>query len=376
MKKQHIFCILFLLLALASYAQSNIRSRAIKVGIMLPLHDIDGDGRRMVEYYRGFLLACNDLKEKGISADIHAWNVPIDADIRQTLLDPAASQCDIIVGPLYTAQVKYLGDFCRNYHIRMVIPFSIASEEVNHNPQISQVYQSVSALNDQAIAAFLERFPKHHPVFIDCNDTTSRKGIFTFGLRQRLEKKGISYSITNLRSSEEQFAKAFSRKKPNVVVLNTGRSPELNIALAKLNGLVTVSPDLSISLFGYTEWLMYKKYNMENFHRFDTYIPTTFYYNPLAPDVQRIEKLYRQWFHQDMQVALPRFAITGYDHARFFLEGLHTYGNDFTGGRGQQVSSPLQSPLQFVKTPQGGMQNRHFQLIHYKQDQLTESITY
>ena len=106
MKKQHIFCILFLLMALASYAQSNIRSRAIKVGIMLPLHDIDGDGRRMVEYYRGFLLACNDLKEKGISADIHAWNVPIDADIRQTLLDPAASQCDIIVGPLYTAQVK------------------------------------------------------------------------------------------------------------------------------------------------------------------------------------------------------------------------------------------------------------------------------
>ena len=44
----------------------------VKVGVMLPLHDVDGDGRRMVEYYRGILMACETLKQKGISTDIHA----------------------------------------------------------------------------------------------------------------------------------------------------------------------------------------------------------------------------------------------------------------------------------------------------------------
>ena len=106
--------------------RTDIRQRAIRVGVMLPLHDVDGDGRRMVEYYRGMLMACDSLRRAGISTDIRAWNVSIDSDIRQTLLQNGASECDIILGPLYTKQVKPLADFCRNYDIRMVIPFSIS----------------------------------------------------------------------------------------------------------------------------------------------------------------------------------------------------------------------------------------------------------
>ena len=61
-------------------------SNAVKIGVMLPLHDVDGDGKRMVEYYRGILMACDYLKKHGVSTDVHAWNVPIDADIRTTCL--------------------------------------------------------------------------------------------------------------------------------------------------------------------------------------------------------------------------------------------------------------------------------------------------
>lgn len=80
----------------------------IRVGVMLPLHNDDGDGRRMVEYYRGLLLAFNQMKAEGINTDVHAWNVAKDADIRTTLLDANAASLDIIFGPLYTPQVKPL----------------------------------------------------------------------------------------------------------------------------------------------------------------------------------------------------------------------------------------------------------------------------
>mgnify|MGYP001530041615 CR=1 FL=1 len=33
-------------------------SKSVKVGVLLPLHNVDGDGRRMLEYYRGLLMAC------------------------------------------------------------------------------------------------------------------------------------------------------------------------------------------------------------------------------------------------------------------------------------------------------------------------------
>ena len=63
------------------------------------------------------LLALNQLKSEGITTEVHAWNVPKGADIRNTLLEPNASKLDVIFGPLYSEQVKPLADFCRAYDI-------------------------------------------------------------------------------------------------------------------------------------------------------------------------------------------------------------------------------------------------------------------
>ena len=94
-------------------ASVDMRQREIRVGIMLPLHKLNGDGKRMVEYYRGVLMACDSLKANGVSTDIRAWNVAEDTDIDQILKDPQAATRDLIIGPLYSKQVKALGDFAR-----------------------------------------------------------------------------------------------------------------------------------------------------------------------------------------------------------------------------------------------------------------------
>lgn len=359
-------------------ATSSVKksSSAVRIGVMLPLHNVDGDGQRMVEYYRGILMACDSLKAQGISTDVKAWNVPIDANVQQTLADNNAKDCNIIFGPLYTKQVKSMGDFCRRNNIKLVIPFSISGNDVASNDHIMQVYQSPQLQNELAVNAFVERFKGCHAVIVDCNDTTSRKGMFTSALRKRMEVAGIGYSITNLKSSEAMFAKAFDASKQNVVVLNTGRSPELNVTLAKLNGLKVTAPAMRISLFGYTEWLMYTKVYLEYYHRYDTYIPTSFYYNPLASRTANLERSYRRWFKSDMRLALPRFAITGYDHAQFFIRGLHKYGGKFTGTSQQSTYTPLQTPLKFKFVQGGGMQNSAFMLIHYKTNHTMESISY
>ena len=78
------------------------------MGVMLPLHDINGDGRRMVEYYRGLLMACDSLKKLGISVDVHAWNTPDNENIAPVLRDKDAKKCDFIIGPLYYKQMAAL----------------------------------------------------------------------------------------------------------------------------------------------------------------------------------------------------------------------------------------------------------------------------
>lgn len=354
----------------------DVRQREIRVGVMLPLHNINGDGKRMVEYYRGILMACDSLKKQGISVDVHAWNAAEDADLTPILQDKAASKCDIIFGPLYSKQMQQLSDFVLRHNIRLVIPFSISAPQLLTNRNIFQIWQSPTNINDATIVHYLDRFKDYHPVFIDCNDSTSKKGIFTFGLRRQLEGRGIEYSVTNLKSGEENFSKAFSRTKKNMVILNTGRSPELGVAFAKINGLKFNNPTLEITMFGYTEWLMYTRTHLENFYKYDTYIPSTFYYNALSSQTERLEQKYRWNFHSDMQQALPRFALTGFDHAFFFLKGLHKYGKTFSGAAGMFGYAPVQTPLVFERMGNGGLQNHSLLFVHYTPEHRIETVKF
>ena len=82
---------------------------SIDIGVMLPLHNVDGDGRRMIEYYRGLLMAVEKLKADGININVRAWNVSQTDDINSTLLQQGVEKSDIIFGPLYSKQVKALG---------------------------------------------------------------------------------------------------------------------------------------------------------------------------------------------------------------------------------------------------------------------------
>ena len=352
----------------------DIRKRAIRLGVILPLHNVNGDGKRMVEYYRGVLMACDSLKQRGISVDVHAWNAAEDGDIHQILHDEAAAKCDLIIGPLYSKQMDAMSAFVAKHKIKLLIPFSINAPQLADNQYIFQVYQSHVTQNASTISHFVRGFKNYHTVIIDCNDSTSQKGSFTTALRRQLEQEKMTCSITNLKSGESDFSKAFSRTKPNVVVLNTGRSPELGIAFSKLNGLKVTDPDLVINMFGYTDWLMYTRTHLENFYKFNTYIPSVFYYNPLSASTKRLQQKFRWNFHTDMQNRLPRLAITGFDHAYYFLAGMHREGRKFLGAK----SHPdyVQTPLQFERYGSGGLRNNTQLFVHYTPDNRVETIKF
>ena len=350
----------------------DLRGRAIRLGVMLPLHDINGDGRRMVEYYRGVLMACDSLKKEGISVNVHAWNTAEDCDINKVLTDKAAADCDLIIGPLYSKQMDALSEFVEKNDIRLVIPFSINAPQLSTNPNIFRIWQSPNEVNDATIAHFLDRFKGYHPIFIDCNDSTSKKGLFTAGLRRQLEQRDIMYSLTNLRSGESDFSKAFSRTEPNVVILNTGRSQELGVAFSKINGLKVNNPELNITMFGYADWLLHTRTHLDNFYKYSAYIPSVFYYDPLSAGSKRMQQKFRWNFHADMQNLLPRFAITGFDHAYFFLKGMHQYGRSFSGAAGMLGYPAIQTPLQFERYGNGGFRNKTMLFVHYTPEHRVE----
>ena len=120
----------------------------------------------------------------------------------------------------------------------------------------------------------------------------------------------------------------------------------------------------------------YTNQYLQNFHKYNVYLPAPFYTNLDRPLARSLEVKYLQNFHQDMINILPRFALTGFDHATFFLRGLHKFGASFDGAAGSLQYEPAQTPLRFERIGVGGYQNRSYMFVHYKPDGTIETITY
>lgn len=364
---------------LAEQKARPVLNNVVKVGVMLPIHLEDADGERMVEYYQGMALAMDSLSKQGINAEVITWNLAKDSLVSKVLKDPRAYTLDVIFGPLYSNQLQELSLFCKQHAIKLFVPFSIEGDELDYNPQMMQVYQSPEALNDRTVEAFLERFrTSHHPIIINCNNPSDGKAAFTTSLRAKATAAGMKVSLTNIDTPLADFAKQFSRKKPNVLVLNTARSPELTRVFAKLDSLTQRNPGLAISILGYNEWFLYQKHDFAQFCKYNTYIPSTYYYNIGGDRTEAFEqKFEHRWGAPLMVQCTPRMGITGFDHAMFVIKGIHDHGKAFTGTEDQTDYKPLQTRLKFKQVNLGGgYQNQTFQLIHFCTNQKLESISY
>lgn len=374
--------VLFLLMAMGLWPFLEVEAweRAglgeIKLGVLLPLNDRSQEGRRMVEYYRGVLMACDSIRQTGLSVDVRAWDVGEDSDLDVILSEPKAKDRDIIIGPLYSKQVARLSTFADDNDVIVVIPFSITAPEVERNSHLFQIYQPADDFNKLVVDQYKKEFEGSHTIIVDCNDSTSRKGAFTKALRKGIEEDGGSLSVTNIRTLDETFEKAFKKEKANIVVLNGSRQQDLKLCIARLDNLKANNPEMDITLFGYTEWLMYTTDNLDSYYKYNVYIPSAFYYDPLSARTARFEQKYRWNFHADMMQAWPRLALSGYDHTFFFLKGLKIFGKTFKGESGSVGYAPIQTKLRFEQVGEGGYKNECLVFVHYTPDHKIEKIQF
>lgn len=367
---------LALFVLLSMLAVNIFAQKSINVGVMLPLHDVDGDGRRMVEYYRGMLIAVEKLKSEGNNVNIRAWNVTPDADPTALLHTYNGEKFDVIFGPLYTKHVRSIADYCTINDTKLVIPFSISSNEVDVNPHVFQVYQSHSKQVEQTVMSFVDRFYDSQPVFIECNDTTKTRSAYITPLRKEFDRLGISYRIININAPVDFLPKRLLLDKRNVFILSSERQDCFAKFMKLMDNFTSAYKGYTISVFGHASWLYYENVgtNKSYFEKYDTYIPSLYHYDADSWLTKYVERRYNSYFGVPMLNNLPHFAITGFDHAVYFLGGILNYGNGFVGDFKQSYAAPAQTPLIFEKQSQGGYRNVMYQLVHYLKNGKVEYI--
>lgn len=381
MNKFFVSIFVFVFVSVSMPAWMTVFSQTVKVGVVLPLHRNNAEGMRMIEYYRGILLAADSLKQERHNIEITAVNCKADTSVASVLANPDLKNCDVIFGPLYSSQASYLSAFAKVNNSKLVIPFSINTPETQVNPNIFQIYQPSELLKPVIVENFMRLCLKegeHQVVIVDCNDTTDfRKPSFTSIIKQYCQTNKIKVRITNVTQEDKAFVKAFHKKKGNIVVLNSASSPKMLAVFEKMKAVYAKYENINVKYLGYNEWLMYEPYQLDNFCKKNVYVPSTYYINPYDRHVTDLENKYRFWFRQEILPAKPQFMLAGFDHAYYFIKGIAKYGKKFVGTKQQTQNTPLQTPLHFGKlSGDGGYLNKAMMFIHYRPDGKVETINY
>ncbi|MBE6273823.1 MAG: LysM peptidoglycan-binding domain-containing protein [Bacteroides sp.] len=344
----------------------------IKAAIVLPFNT-DGTGTkdeqvRMVEYYEGFLMAVDSLKEKGVSIDLYTYDSgKTIASVKQILNKPEMKTMDIIFGPAHADQVKPMAEFAEKNNLRLVVPFTSKGDDVFNNPSVYQINTPQSYLYSEVYEHYLRKFPDAHVVFLDANTGHTDKADFIKGLKEELKNRQMTFKeLKGEDINPEGMKLVVDSLRENVIIPTSGR----NVALIKiLPQLIVTSrehPNYNMKMFGYPEWQTYTDDHLASFFELDTYFYSSFYTNNLFPEAIQFTNAYRKWYSKDMANTFPKYGMLGFDTAYFFLLGLHKYGSNFEDHMNQMMITPIQTGFKFDRVNNwGGFINRKVFFVNF-----------
>ncbi|MCD8317780.1 MAG: LysM peptidoglycan-binding domain-containing protein [Paraprevotella sp.] len=341
--------------------------KLIRMGVILPFKGGTSENNKMVEFYRGVLLAVGEMKQAGISVDIFAYDSGKSAgDMKNVVNTHPITDLDLIIGPLYPEQIDPLSKFCQQHHIRLVVPFSSLGEDVYQNPYYYAINPPKSFLHSEASRLTTELFGKANMILLDSNTQDKDASAFTEAVNKRLQQNGGSFTTLQLDDDEMKWLSAMNQYKDNVIIPNSSDIKILNQLFPKLKEFAKNNPENRIKLVGYPEWQTYTSSQLDNFYQFDTYVYSSFFRNPLSESSSQFEKTYQQSFHEPTILSWPRFGMLGFDTATYFLKGLSTYGDAIDTHLTQIVTTPYQHRFDFHRISNwSGFINSDMEFIHY-----------
>ncbi len=362
----------------SSNSKKKQRLDKVKVAVILPFMLDNGSSneqKRMVEYYEGFLMAVDSLKQEGYSFEIHTYDSKgSTASIQGILTKPEMKEMNLIIGPVHSNHTKVVAAFARKHEIRMIIPFSSKDNEVFNNPYIYQINTPQSYLYSEVYDHFIRCFRNNvNILFVDTQDGNMEKTDFIKGLKMELDAQHMPYkNLTISAGQTTPLKEAVSTTQENLFIPTSGSNIALIKLLPYLKQLALESPECSIHMFGYPEWQTYTTDHIADFYAFDTYFYGSFYTNNLSVAVADFQHAFRKWYGKTIMNTYPKYAILGFDTGYYFLKGLSMYGNNLEENLSKIKVSPIQTSFKFERVNNwGGFINKKVFFVHFtKQHEL------
>ncbi|MCM1401595.1 MAG: LysM peptidoglycan-binding domain-containing protein [Bacteroides sp.] len=336
------------------------------VAVVLPfmLEEQDKHNKSVVEFYRGFLLAVDSLRNSGhpihvLTFDTNNTSEGLDA----VLQNPSLKEAQAIIAPDNAEHLAALNQFGLDNKIMVLNLFNNRDTAYLSNPYSIQAALPRDDMYSRAAKAFIDTFQGYTPVFLVSDDGRKDKLEFITVVKEQLDKAGKTYKEVGYSGtlSLEALNTALQPGEKYAFLPASSHKDEfdhVSTAIAAYKDARDFKNEVVV--WGYPEWLA-NRAAYSKMHELDSYVysrndlPETF-------TAEAVNRGYAKWFGPNMIQSFPRRAYMGFDAGMFLLNSLSFNGGDFT--KGTPYVSSLTLPLTLKRVQNGGLFNNDLLLIN------------
>jgi len=317
-----------------------------------------------IQFYEGFLMAVDSMKNSGMNVTLHVFNLEDDIDEAKKLIkNPELKSMDLIVGPVYSNTFKILAEFAKQYTINIVNPFSTREETTWGNPYVFQPQPVYSSQNDKLVD-YLNEKHDYSQIFIARHNQYRDEAAFN-SLKDKLNddletrkgpSTGLYHEIIYSQDSTYSFEHLASVNYPNVVVVYSESKVFILDIMRSLNEL---RDTFNIVVIGMPDWTNIEGLEAEYLNNLNTHVITDQNTNYDLELVKNFVIKFRKQYATE-----PRdFAYSGYNIGIYFLSALMKYGPSFNDCIPYFDMELINMGFDFESSGTNGFQNKNWKIL-------------
>lgn len=303
--------------------------KEINIAVILPFMSEAASQPRQsqlyTEFYKGFLLAVDSMKNCGTPINIYAFDTADSPDtLRNILSRPELKNVSLIIPPDDEEQIKSIVKFGEDNGISVLNLFAIRDASYMTHANVYQANIPHQSMYDKAMTGIVKDMNGRIPVIITPADGTSDKHEFIQKLKNRFDGAGIEYKTIEYTTALtlDDLAQ-LDQGKQYAFLPSSGKQSDLNRMLPALiefkNGMTGFDP---VRLYGYPEWTTFRGETLENMHAINTYIYSRFFTVPDDPWAAEVQDAFIRWYGVPMGSYVPRQGLLGFDTAMYLIGAL------------------------------------------------------
>lgn len=333
-----------------------------------------------IEMYDGILLAADSLRSLGIDINIHTWDIRSDSAVLVNLINSGRlANMDLIIGPVYSANLTRLASWAKNMGIPVVSPVPLFSDSpLSGNPTLFLTNPALSLSLAQAkLAKALGQYSGDNIIMIH-SDTLGTdesrqrfRNLIYSELGSRLPESEIKFREMLFYSrarfgndSINRLGNAMSDKAKNIVIIASEESPVISETMEAIH---TLSRKFDITAVGYPVMKDIENLDPRYFFDLNALLCYPLWIDYRKDNVKRFLADYRKKFlTEPLETS---YAWHGYDLAYYFISGISMHGKEFIDNPFVHNPDLLANRFWFVRNGEGnGLNNENLFLIRYSKD--------